>query len=148
MVVEKNKLIANYLGWKYIPFGGESMECGWYKPCHKLTKGCHKGFIHVCRNHHQLNQCLSLEVLFEAVDKVQKEDVKFGYSWESIDDNTYYNNQGIKFSIFENVMEFYMERSLDPPKTISEKKLQYLDLKSGLKELICETLEYLEDARL
>lgn len=47
--------------------------------------------------------------------------------------------------MFQGIMEFEMERRLDPAKTISERKINYKTIKKDLIELICETLNYLED---
>lgn len=142
--------IAEYLGWKYLS-SLDSNNAGWHKPCLTYTRN----FIHidgepfefVCRNHIQLEDSLSFESLFGAIKKIENEDVKFGYSWED-EDGLHWNNERIVFNAFKGVMEFEMERQLDPAKTISERKVNYANIKKDLIELICETLDYLENARL
>ena len=143
--------IAEYLGWKYLS-SLDSKNAGWYKPCLTYTRN----FIHidggpfefVCRNHIQLEDSLSLEVLFGAVEKLEKENTDFGYSWFDIDGKLRWNNVGIMFSMFQGKMDFCMERQLDPAKTISEREINYKTLKEDLLEMICETLNYLENGRV
>ena len=127
---EKYRQVALYLGWEYVS------KFGWYN-----------GLYHICCNHHQLESSLSLEFLFRAVEKLEKEDVKFGHSWEDMYGNIFWNNVGIVFSMFQGTMDFCMERQLDPSKTISERKINYKTLKEDLVEMICETLNYLENVR-
>ena len=138
--------VVEYLGWRYIS-SLDSNNAGWYKPCTSYTKNFiyidGKPFEFVCRNHYQLESSLSLESLFRAVEKIEKEDVKFGYSWEDK-----WNNVGIVFSMFQGIMKFEMERQLDPAKTISKRKINYKTIKKDLIELICETLNYLENGRV
>lgn len=62
--------------------------------------------------------------------------------------NIFWNNVGVMFSMFQGTMDFCMERQLDPAKTISEREINYKTLKEDLLEMICETLNYLENARL
>lgn len=142
--------IAEYLGWKYLS-SLDSNNAGWYKPCLTYTKNFirvdGKPFEFVCLNHSQLESSLSFESLFGAIQKIENEDVKFGYSWED-EDGLRWHNERISFTIFQGVMEFEMERQLDPAKTISERKVNYDTIKKDLTEMICETLDYLENARL
>ena len=127
---EKYKQVALYLGWEYIS------KFGWYN-----------GLTLVCRSDDQLVDYLSLEVLFGAVEKLEKENTDFGYSWED-EDGLHCNNVGIMFSMFQGKMDFCMERQLDPEKTISERDINYKTLKEELVEMICETLNYLENGRV
>ena len=128
--MEKAKKVAEYLGWEYIS------KVGWYN-----------GICYVCCSDNQLVDYLSLEVLFGAVEKLEKENTDFGYSWED-EDELHWNNVGIMFSMFQGKMDFCMERQLDPAKTISERDINYKTLKEDLAEMICETLKYLEKCRL
>lgn len=143
--------VAEYLGWRYVS-SLDSNNAGWHKPCESYTKNFIRidgePFEFVCRNHYQLESSLSLEFLFSAAEKIEKEDVKFGHSWEDMYGNIFWNNVGVMFSMFKGTMYFCMERQLDPAKTISERKINYKTIKKDLIELICETLNYLEKCRL
>lgn len=147
-MIEKCKTVAKYLGWIYIP-SRSFYPAGWYRP--SFGKGAtiieNKPYIKMCRSHNDLLSCLSLGFLFSAVEKIEKENTDFGYSWEDPDGSVRWNNVGIVFSMFRGMMDFCMEMQLDPAHTISERDLNYSTLKEDLLEMIFETLKYLEDAR-
>ena len=145
---DKCRTIAKYLEWIYVP-SRSFHPAGWYKPYFGNNSTIINGGVYarVCRNNNELVDYLSLDSLFIAIEKIENENTDFGYCWKE-DGTTLWNNVGISFSMFNGVIDFCMERQLDPAKTISEREINYKTLKEDLLEMICETLNYLENGRV
>lgn len=79
MVKEKSKIIAEYLGWKYIPYSKDSdLKPGWYEP--NIGKGSirlkdNRLYRYFCRNHNQLRFYNSFDYLIPVIEKIESEDL-------------------------------------------------------------------------
>lgn len=104
-IEEQSKLIAEYLGWKYIPHNNleEFTKAGWWIPLQvtekvntsigEITlpilsfKGATKigdgYYTYICRSHNDLRFYNSMDWLIKVLDKLTKEDLsEYMYSWE------------------------------------------------------------------
>ena len=81
-ITEKSKVIADYLGWRYVPSNDLQgfPKAGWWKgncntkegiSYNKINSGC----LYVCRNHNQLRFYNSFDALIPAIEKLEKEDL-------------------------------------------------------------------------
>ena len=90
-IVDGSKLIANYIGWQYIPFDNLQgySKPGWWavkkvngegdlfeyismeNKNHKSKIGCRN---YICRNHGELRFWNSLDALIPVIQKIEKED--------------------------------------------------------------------------
>lgn len=90
-IAEQSKILAEYLGWKYIPSNDLQgfTKAGWYvlltyhsspKSATKIGDGYYK---HICRNHHELRFYNSMDWLIKVLEMLTKEDLsEYMYSWE------------------------------------------------------------------
>lgn len=94
-IAEQSKILAEYLGWKYIPKAMiyKVSKAGWYVllTYHSSPKGATKigdsYYKYVCRNHHELRFYNSMDWLIKILDKLTKEDLsEHMYSWERCKD--------------------------------------------------------------
>ena len=98
-IAEQSKILAEYLGWKYIPSNDLQgfPKAGWWKFVYKknsqgiipakLLMGAsnidNEYYKYVCRNHHELRFYNSMDWLIKILDKLTKEDLsEHMYSWE------------------------------------------------------------------
>ena len=90
-IVEQSKVLAEYLGWKYIPSNDLQgfPKAGWWSPLtyHNSPKDATKigdsYYKHICRNHHELRFYNSMDWLIKVLEMLTKEDLKeYMYSWE------------------------------------------------------------------
>ena len=96
-IAEQSKILAEYLGWKYIPSNDLQgfPKAGWYMPLssHREQKINMKGlgsfivdkmpYKYVCRNHNQLMFYNSFDELIPVLNKLTEEDLsEYMYSWE------------------------------------------------------------------
>ena len=96
-IAEQSKILAEYLGWKYIPSNDLQgfPKAGWYMPLssHREQKINMKGlgsfivdkmpYKYVCRNHNQLRFYNSFDELIPVLNKLTEEDLsEYMYSWE------------------------------------------------------------------
>lgn len=96
-ITEGSKLIAEYLGWKYIPSNDLQgfPKAGWYKDISTLKYFPKSGRVQiengsaefVCRKHHELRFYNSMDALLPVIKKLEKEG---GFDF----DFTLYNNGG------------------------------------------------------
>ena len=158
-IIEGSKLIAEYLGWFYIPSNELRgyPKAGWWRDAslreaidnigkHSPDSEVFTKFL-VCRKHHELRFYNDLNLLFEVVGKIEEEDLqKYGYSWE-FDGETYYNNQGLQFDIFNRRMDFSLGLELDPDVIISKRDFNYQNMREKLFEVIVETIQYIHECK-
>ena len=95
-IAEQSKILAEYLGWKYIPSNDLQgfPKAGWWIPLtsnpltyHSSPKGATKigdsYYKYICRNHHELRFYNSMDWLIKVLEMLTKEDLKeYMYSWE------------------------------------------------------------------
>lgn len=92
----QSKLIAEYLGWKYIPHNNleEFTKAGWYMPLssHRVQKVNTKGlgsfivgkipYKYICRSHKDLRFYNSFDELIPVLNKLTEENLsEYMYSW-------------------------------------------------------------------
>lgn len=126
-IIEQSKVLAEYLGWKYIPSNDLQgfPKAGWWVTLtyHSSPKGATKigdsYYKYVCRNHHELRFYNSMDWLIKILDKLTKEDLsEHMYSWERCkdrDEEGCYNFMNIDYYIsveFGTIIEINLE--LDP----------------------------------
>ena len=161
-IVEGSKLIAEYLGWFYIPSNELRgyPKAGWWRRAltHETISNIKTRDIselgsvsfectYVCRKHHELRFYNDLNLLFEVVGKIEEEDLqKYGYSWE-FDGETYYNNQGLQFDMLNRRMDFSLGFELDPDVTISKRDFNYQNMREKLFEVVVETIQYIHECK-
>ena len=95
-IAEQSKILAEYLGWKYIPSNDLQgfPKAGWWVPlisnpltCHTSLKGATKigdnCYKYVCRSHKDLRFYNSMDWLIKVLEMLTKEDLsEYMYSWE------------------------------------------------------------------
>ena len=131
-IAEQSKILAEYLGWKYMPNNDlrGAPKAGWWIPLtyHSSPKGATKigdnYYTYICRNHHELRFYNSMDWLIKILDKLTKEDLsEYMYSWERCKDRdedgceteVCYNFMNIDYYIsveFGTIIEINLE--LDP----------------------------------
>lgn len=156
MITEKSKVIAEYFGWIYVPFNDlkDFPKAGWYK---EVSKTLHKGevifannkyYSYLCRNHSDLRFYNDLNLLFQVVAKIEKEDLRhYCYKWESGDEQRF-NFMGLEFIMFHGEVEFEIHFELDPSDTISKRKLNFDTLNKDLFEVVFETISWINNVKL
>jgi hypothetical protein len=78
-IINGSKLIAEFLGWQYIPFSADlKHKAGWWSKVPKTEEdrffskiNGNDGFI--CRNHKELRFWNSLDALIPVIQKIEKE---------------------------------------------------------------------------
>lgn len=118
-IINGSKLIAEFLGWKYIPFNDlQDYSCaGWWKVAkpawgddslgkYMLSKTKnHKDKIgrnyYVCRKHSELRFWNNLDALIPAIKKIETEDNNVHFRL--------YNNTCTLFDKYDNPIESYDE---------------------------------------
>lgn len=125
-IIEKSKVIAGYLGWRYIPYSPESdLKPGWYEP--SLSKGRvklddGKFYRRFCRTHGELRFYNSFDALIPAIEKIENEDLsEYFYTWtDSRGKRSNFN--GFEFCRWHDSSEFDLHLELDPSETIGKSK--------------------------
>lgn len=138
------KIVAEYLGWRYVPSNDLQgfKKPGWYRtPKFSELKGVgsfdfvdgqHWKFI--TRKVDKYYFKSNLDLLFEAVAKIETEDLKEKfYAWDG----------GIDFSIFHGEIEFEVDWDLGPSTTISKRKVDYINIGEDLFEMVVEVIEWI-----
>lgn len=93
---------------------------------------------------------LDIPTLLKVVEKLENEDLRrYGYKW-TYGDEQYFNNLGLRFLIWDREIEFEMSFELDPSKTISRKEFKNYgeDFRNKLKEVVVETIEYINKIKI
>lgn len=151
-ITESSKLIAKYLGWKYIPFEPSlEVKAGWYKPSIGYSKGSvpHKDgkfWTYACRNNNQLRYYNSFDALIPAIEKLEAEELEdyFGhYEWVNKEKRSNFMN--VSFSRFEGVSDFFINLDLDPPIRIGVGKGNGIT-KDTFKAVV-EAIEYINNLK-
>ncbi len=150
-ILKGSKLIAEYLGWKYVPSNDLQgfPKAGWYQM--KVRKkseitvesgkkvdttmfsdsintkrgwSIHKEayYKYVCRNHNQLRFYNSFDSLIPAIEKIENEDLsEFHYEWK--DGRGEHNNfQSIEFNRWGDESFYDVGLELDPSYYIGRHK--------------------------
>ena len=112
-IAEQSKILAEYLGWKYVPSNDLQVfpKAGWWSPLtyHSSPKGATKigdsYYKYICRNHHELRFYNSMDWLIKILDKLTKEDLsEHMYSFERCKDR---DEEGCETEVFMNV-DYYI----------------------------------------
>jgi len=152
-----SKLLAEYLGWKYIGYSNslpKDFFAGWYcqvfKPLDmELWKVLPKsGFKklpdssygkYVCRNHAGLDFRCNYNRLFEVIEKLEKEDLS-----EYFDDD---NFEGIEISRFTNDWSAFINLKYDPPLWLTEQNKSEVKEVEQLFLAVLSAVKYINDLR-
>lgn len=149
-IEQKSKVIAEYLGWVYVPHNDlkDFPKAGWWKPVYtingeifpaKLLSGATRigntFWKFVCRNHNQLRFYNSFDELIPVLNKLIEEDLReYMYSWEQCIEGdeegceleTQYNFEYIAYDIYAPINKdcatIYVNLTLDPAFDIGECK--------------------------
>ena len=129
-IVNGSKVLAEYLGWKYIPFSADIKPYksgGWYKyktasnlealglrksGWIKVEEGLIANFI--CRTHSELRFFNDYNLLALAIEKLEDEDLHFSFEDE--------NFEGIEVSRFTGRWAVNINLRYDPPIWLSEQR--------------------------
>ena len=123
-IAEQSRLLAEYLGWKYIPSNDLQgfPKAGWYMPLssHREQKVNMKGlgsfivgkipYKYVCRNHHELRFYNSMDWLIKVLEMLTKEDLsEYMYSFERCKDR---DEEGCETEVCYNFMniDYYISK--------------------------------------
>lgn len=173
-IIEKSKVIAEYLGWMYIPFNDLQgfPKAGWWqvKEREKTSVTLDSGKIinttavgdvmnrkqgwqiidgnyvkFVCRNHSQLRFYNSFDALIPAIEKLESEDLSdYSYKWK--DDRGLNNNfMGIEFMRWHDNSDFVIEWELDPILSIGEGKGE--GITKDTFYAVYQAIEYINDLK-
>ena len=164
-IAEQSRLLAEYLGWKYIPSNDLQgfPKAGWYMPLssHREQKVNMKGlgsfivgkipYKYVCRNHHELRFYNSMDWLIKVLEMLTKEDLsEYVYSFERCkdrDEEGCYNFMNIDYYIskeFGTIIEINLE--LDPSMEIG--RGQGEDIVKNTFNACVEAVEYINRRKI
>lgn len=173
-IIKNAKIIANYLGWEYIPFNDLQglPKAGWYEtkpvvanpqkmilPDGKevtidfseipFTKNGWKRYglkryRYVCRTHGDLRFYNSFDALLPVISKLEKEDLKDFCYSWYYGEEKYYNFQKISFTLCDGGCYSEVEWDLDPPSTINNSFDEKLSWVQNTFNCVAETIEYVK----
>ncbi len=159
-ITEGSKLIAEYLGWKYVPSNdlGNFPKPGWWEffegklYYHKssMTRvGMNGGTGNfICRNHHELRFYNSMDALLPAIKKLEKEDLsEYIYKWTDYEGETRYNFQAITFTLYANGGYSEVELDLDPPYEIVQSFDKDLTWTQNTFNIVVDTIKFIKELR-
>ena len=117
-IAEQSKILAEYLGWKYIPSNDLQgfPKAGWYVllTYHSSPKGATKigdsYYKCICRNHHELRFYNSMDWLIKVLEMLTKEDLsEYMYSFERCKDR---DEEGCETEVCYNFMniDYYISK--------------------------------------
>ena len=117
--LEQNKLIAQFMGYKYFPKIDKEVLPGW------RTEKCFSpksiGYGYLCRGHNDLRYDTDWNWMMKVVEKVESLDLKdWFYKWEDIDGEIRSNIMGISVEIENKHCWIFGELQLDPFITFNE----------------------------
>ena len=158
-IAEQSKILAEYLGWKYIPSNDLQgfPKAGWYVllTYHSSPKGATKigdsYYTYICRSHNDLRFYNSMDWLINVLEKITKEDLsEYMYSWEqciegdeeNCETEVCYNFMNIDYYIskeFGTIIEINLE--LDPSMEIG--RGQGEDIVKNTFNACVEAVEYI-----
>ena len=161
-IVNGSKVLAEYLGWKYIPFSSNMISYksgGWYKyktPSNLEASGLKKsrwikveeGLIakFICRTHSELRFFNDWNDLALVIEKLEKEDLSFAfYEWES-KNVTRSNFEGIEIDITTKDITVWFNLTTNPPLKISEERKE-LPKKQQLFFALVDSVKYINSLR-
>lgn len=155
-IIEGSKAIAEYLGWKYIPFNDLQgfPKAGWWRdqsilkwyPKNGRVQIKNGTAIYVCRKHDELRFYNSMDSLLPVIDKLRKEDLKeYFYKWEH-DGEPMYNFNYISFSLWDGACYSEVELDLDPPMDIASNFDEGSWVKNTFKTVV-ETIKFIEQVK-
>ena len=86
-------------------------------------------------------------LLFEVVDKVEKEDLsEYFYSWE-YEDEKKSNFEGFSVDIFSGFIDCEVHLALDPPTTIGREPFEWNSLSTSLFKVMVDSVKYINKVR-
>ena len=158
-IAEQSKILAEYLGWKYIPSNDLQgfPKAGWWVPLtyHNSPKDATKigdeYYKYICRNHHELRFYNSMDWLIKVLEMLTKEDLsEYMYSFERCKDRdeedceteVCYNFMNVDYYIskeFGTIIEINLE--LDPSMEIG--RGQGEDIIKNTFNACVEAVEYI-----
>ena len=163
-IAEQSKVLAEYLGWKYVPSNNLQgfPKAGWWIPLtsnpltyHSSPKGATKigdsYYTYICRSHNDLRFYNSMDWLINVLEKITKEDLsEYMYSWEqciegdeeNCETEVCYNFMNIDYYIskeFGTIIEINLE--LDPSMEIG--RGQGEDIVKNTFNACVEAVEYI-----
>lgn len=164
-IIEGSKLIANYLGWQYVPFNdlGDFPKPGWWivypksqdvrinifraSPKSNLSK-IGDGFgKFICRHHSELRFYNDWNEIIKVIEKLQKEDLSHRhYSWEQ-GGETRNNFMGLEFTLYHNGAYSDIELQLDPPIEVSKSFDDSLTWIQNTWNVVVKTIKYINNER-
>lgn len=160
-IIEGSKIIANYLGWVYIPFNDLQglTKPGWYQVATNINslaplvyhtkngwiKLGDKFYRYICRNHSELRFYNSMDELIKVIEKIQKDwsVEKYSYSWE-MGSHNYYNFNGFKFNLCNNGAYSQVNWELDPPEEIVKSFDSKLNWTQNVFKVVVDTILYID----
>ncbi len=139
-ILECNKLIANFMGYEYIPYNSELVTRelpGWRKKDSVIFSPKQIGYLG--RNHYCLKYHSSWNWIMEVVERIENLDIKnYCYQWLGNDNTTEYNFINFDVDITSHECFIWLNWTLDPAslinKSTSERKI-FKDDKTSSKKL-------------
>lgn len=117
-IIEGNKLIAEFMGYKYYPYSPESVvKPGWWSEPVPKDRSLNKLETHkfLCRRHPELRYYNSWDWMMPVVEKIENLDFsKESYFWEDCEGDLHYNSEGTTVCIEDNSCYIYENLLLDP----------------------------------
>jgi hypothetical protein len=139
--LEGNKLIAEFMGYRYYPHTREETLPGWRKEkAHPKISGTYLTRVHKNLAYHR-----SWEWLMTAVEKIESLDLSEEmHYWEGDDEEVRYNFEGISVEIENRRCWIYLNLQLDPMFTINTKTFneEYPTKIEASFRAVCEFVEW------
>lgn len=163
MIVEGSKILAQYLGYTYLPFNNEnniSHNPGWWllekrkninipvlpKSKWVIMKDKNYKGKFICRGHNELEFYNNYNQLFQIITKLEKEDLsEYFYSWYEGDEKRN-NFEGIEVSRFHGAWDVSINLALDPCMEISEIRRDKED-KEQLFLALVDAIKYINNLK-
>lgn len=151
---EGSKLLANYMGWFYIPSDnkGDFPTAGWYRLLSPLSKQSniivnYKKYDRICRRTDDLRFFNEVNWLLEVVDTVEREDLsEYFYQWE-YEDEKRSNFEGFSVDIFGGFVDCQVHLALDPPTTIGRETFEWNCLSMALFKVMVDSVKYINKVK-
>lgn len=151
---EGNKLLANYMGWFYIPSDNKRdfPTAGWYRLLPPLSKQSniivnYKKYDRICRRTDDLRFFNEVSWLLEVVDKVEREDLsEYFYSWE-YEDESESRFKGFNVNIFNGFTSCEVHLALDSPTIIGREPFEWSCLSMALFKVMVDSVKYINKVK-
>lgn len=152
-IQEHNKMIAQFMGYRYVPFdeGGKINGGYWHNSipdnqCN-LRSSKTKQHKYLCRLHRQLRYFNSWDWLMPVLEKIENLDLKeYFYTWKDNDGETRYNFTGISIEIEDVRVWPYISWELDPSSPILDKNVIVgKNKREAVYEAVIEIIKWYND---